>query len=191
MGSRSPTGKGQFEGEWAVHCKVQGIPSMCVGDAAFCQITLTTCLFIIHRDTSLIKTGSWWQTCHILVQWRRKLIASGPPALSSNQRITNITIPCKCVNVPVSLSVSVYYVFVHLTSSFSVHSPFSSAIHNSTPSLHSWLPFLSQMIPTVDSVPCSKLTPWTITRTVSSKQISFCFLFFSLFFCSGFDPFHR
>jgi len=115
MGSRSPTGKGQFEGEWAVHCKVQGIPPMCVGDAAFCQITLTTCLFIIHRDTSLIKTGSRWQTCHILVQWRRKLIASGPPAISSNQRITNITIPCECVNVPVPLSVSVYYVFVHLT----------------------------------------------------------------------------
>ena len=35
--------RGSFEGEEAAHCEVQRLPSMCVSDAAFCQITLTTC----------------------------------------------------------------------------------------------------------------------------------------------------
>jgi len=45
MGVQIPHWKGQFWGEWAAHCKVQGLLSMCDGDAAFCQITLTTCYY--------------------------------------------------------------------------------------------------------------------------------------------------
>jgi len=38
---------GNFEGGKleAAHCKLQGLPSMCGGDAAFCQINLTTCYY--------------------------------------------------------------------------------------------------------------------------------------------------
>jgi len=36
-----------FEGERAAHCKVWGLLSMCGGDVAFCQITLTTSLNIV------------------------------------------------------------------------------------------------------------------------------------------------
>jgi len=36
-------GRGNFEGGQAAHCKVYEILSICGGDVAFCQITLTTC----------------------------------------------------------------------------------------------------------------------------------------------------
>ena len=38
---------GNFEGEEAAHFKVQGIPSTCGSDAAFCPITLTTCSIVL------------------------------------------------------------------------------------------------------------------------------------------------
>jgi len=62
MGSRSPTGRGSFEGEEVAHCKVWGILSMCSGNAAFCQITLTTFLsdvaiFVLKRDVKLQLTN--------------------------------------------------------------------------------------------------------------------------------------
>jgi len=38
-------GMGNFEGEGTAHCKVQGMPSMFGVDAAFRQITLTTCSY--------------------------------------------------------------------------------------------------------------------------------------------------
>jgi len=41
-GVQIPHGKMQCSGRAAAHCKVYGILSMCGGDAAFCQITLTT-----------------------------------------------------------------------------------------------------------------------------------------------------
>jgi len=44
MGSRSPMGRGNFEEDGAAHCKVWGTLSMCGGEAAVCQITLTICL---------------------------------------------------------------------------------------------------------------------------------------------------
>jgi len=42
-GVQIPRGKWQFLGEGVAQCKVSGILSMCGGDAAFCQITLTSC----------------------------------------------------------------------------------------------------------------------------------------------------
>ena len=42
-GIQIPIERGNFEGGKGAHCKVQGTPFMCGGDAAFCQITLTTC----------------------------------------------------------------------------------------------------------------------------------------------------
>jgi len=41
-------GRGNFQ-EWAMHYKVQGVPSMCGGDAGFCQIILTTCYYYYLR----------------------------------------------------------------------------------------------------------------------------------------------
>jgi len=43
-GVQIPMGRNILEGEGVAHCKLLGLLSMCVGDVAFCHITLITCL---------------------------------------------------------------------------------------------------------------------------------------------------
>ena len=45
-GPGCPMGRGNFE-QGAAHCKVLGIPSICNGDAAFCQITCFRLLTLV------------------------------------------------------------------------------------------------------------------------------------------------
>jgi len=42
---------GNFEGGRGAHCKLWELPSMCGGDAAFCQITLITCYYYYNYQT--------------------------------------------------------------------------------------------------------------------------------------------
>jgi len=49
-GPDPPMRRGNFEGEGTARCKVYGIPSMRCGDAAFCQITLSTCLDVVQTE---------------------------------------------------------------------------------------------------------------------------------------------
>jgi len=59
-GGDVPPGKGQFWEEGASHCKVYCIPSMCGGDAAFCQITLTTSYTLLLYCSSLFLSLSMY-----------------------------------------------------------------------------------------------------------------------------------
>jgi len=71
MGSRSPHGKGIFEGQERPIVKYRDLPSMCGGDATSCQVTLTSCYYVpvfhVCRELQTLKakfhyTLSWSQT---------------------------------------------------------------------------------------------------------------------------------
>ena len=50
-------GRDNFEVEAATHCKVYSLPSVCADDAAFCQITLSscfTCLCVFRRQRFIV-----------------------------------------------------------------------------------------------------------------------------------------
>ena len=53
---------GNFEGEGAAYCEVYGIPSMCGGDADFCQITLTTCYVCVTEILQQSVSSKFYDT---------------------------------------------------------------------------------------------------------------------------------
>jgi len=55
MGSYSLMGRGNFQGR-ETDSKVLGLPSMCGGDAVFCQITLTICFISYTTQVDLSRS---------------------------------------------------------------------------------------------------------------------------------------
>jgi len=114
-----------------------------------------------------------------------------PPTSSSlRHRSFRYASPCLWNQLPRSLhqphfspSVSDLLVHAPTTSSHSVNSPLSPSV---TPSLSPRAQDLrlSQIFPTIDSLPALGLTPWTLYWTVFSEHLGFCYYFLRYSLCS-------